>query len=153
MFKHLIVAAIIIVAPTSSYAEHHHELFQQAKALMKYSKQVQPPETVAVSPSYIKKNMCPDTDTCEVTAFYYKEKVYYDNRLDMKDPIDRSIIVHEYIHHIQRTIHGPTRDCLRWLKNEVEAYELQATYLKQQKASTKPVEDAIFYVKCPTRGN
>lgn len=66
---------------------------------------------------------------CEVQAYYDEREIVISESLDFWHTVHASFLLHEFIHYLQHQIHGPARDCARWLAYEQEAYELQAQYL------------------------
>lgn len=152
MFKIITCIVLTIAFNTTSFAksdqQHINELFAQAKKMMNFDKPIDLPTLFPVPQSYLKERFCSE-DFC--SAIYYKEQIIYDNRLVLRDPVHRSIILHELVHHIQRIKHGPTRSCELWFKNEIEAYDIQSKYLKQQKVSTDVIKDVFDSLKCPAR--
>jgi Mlc titration factor MtfA (ptsG expression regulator) len=79
---------------------------------------------------------------CSVKAFYHPEwGVYVDEALDIQnDAFDRSILLHELVHHLQKTtgkFDAVTNFCIRRNAQELEAYEIQNRYLSGQSASRR----------------
>ncbi len=108
------------------------ELLIRAKREMNFKSDIKLPPLIATPAVKLVDDICRKKG-CVVTGMYYKKKIYYDNRLRFKkDLVDRSIIYHELIHHIQRVRHGPTYNCKRWMLNEREAYKLQEKYLVEK---------------------
>jgi hypothetical protein len=63
-------------------------------------------------------------------AFYdpKNEIVYINNKFDINDPFNQSILLHEILHHVQFK-NGVKYDCIGEL--EEEAYTLQKQYLRE----------------------
>lgn len=79
---------------------------------------------------------------CGVKAFYHPEwGVYVDEALDIEsNPFDRSILLHELVHHLQKTtgkFDAVPSFCVRRNAQELEAYEIQNRYLSSQGASRR----------------
>ncbi len=71
---------------------------------------------------------------CRVRAAYDPEHgVFLDERLDLvRDPVDRSILLHELVHHVQAQagrFDPDHSECQRASRDEREAYEIQNLYL------------------------
>jgi Mlc titration factor MtfA (ptsG expression regulator) len=80
--------------------------------------------------------------SCSVRAFYHPEwGVYVDEALDIQnDAFDRSILLHELVHHLQKTtgkFDSMPNVCLRRNAQELEAYEIQNRYLADRGAARR----------------
>lgn len=97
------------------------------------------PEVVFVSPSQMGLLMCGNTDPdCPVEGVYFGgNKVFVITGL--KDVQRRSIIVHEFVHWLQRQQNGKSNSCLVTAKQEAEAYRVQNRYLKTVEGNTNYV--------------
>ena len=144
------IAAVIILFPSLAIAggDANQYLLSQAKRLMSYRGEVRLPAMVPSTKEQLKNLFCKNTD-CVVSAVYTRGTVYYDKRLNMDNVIDRSIILHEMVHHVQRVQMGDTYTCDVWLKKEREAYRIQALYLQQRGIDTSFVNDVTLNLKCP----
>jgi hypothetical protein len=83
----------------------------------------------------IQRRLC-DGRPCRIKAYYHPESgVVFDETLDVQnDPFDRSIFLHELVHHLQKTTgkyHALGSLCSRRISEEREAYEIQNRYLSQ----------------------
>lgn len=123
------------------------DLFDEAKILMKYKGEIDMPELIPSTNKELVQLYCPGTN-CSISGLYFSGKIYYHDDLDMSDPVAKSIIVHEFIHHIQREIHGDTRDCKLWFSNEMEAYSLQKVYLQRRGVKTAFMDKYTKGLKC-----
>lgn len=91
---------------------------------------------------------------CAVRAFYTPDKgVVIDEQLDLKgDTYSRSILLHELVHHLQH-VSGRFEDlptpCHRWRAKEVEAYEIQHTYLKKLRVTRSFIALDTVPTTCP----
>jgi len=77
--------------------------------------------------------------SCGVKAFYHPEwGVYVDEALDIQNSVfDRSILLHELVHHLQKTtgkFDAVANFCYRRNAQELEAYQIQNRYLADQGA-------------------
>ncbi len=93
------------------------------------------PEVHAVSQTEIQRRIC-DSRPCRIKAFYHPDwGVVVDETLDIhNDPFDRSILLHELVHHLQKTtgkFEVLANFCSRRISEEFEAYEIQNRYLSQ----------------------
>ncbi|MEO8166197.1 MAG: DUF6647 family protein [Betaproteobacteria bacterium] len=88
----------------------------------------------------IQRRLC-DGRPCRIKAYYHPDSgVVVDDKLDLaNDPFDRSILLHELVHHLQKTT-GKFQlvgFCTRRIAEEREAYEIQNRYLSQVNASRR----------------
>ena len=125
------------------------QLFGQAKKLMNYKGDLAMPRVIPATQDEMQELMCPGEE-CNVSGVYFSNKIYYLKGMDLNDPINRSILVHEFIHHIQRDIHGDTTDCERWYSNEHEAYSKQKQYLMKKGINTAFMNRYAEVLKCPS---
>ncbi len=75
-------------------------LMNEAKRLMKTKDDIPFPEIHPASYDYLKSLVCTENQYCPVNAVYHNNKIYYKQDLDMNSPLTKSILVHEFIHHI-----------------------------------------------------
>lgn len=115
---------------------------------MKYDGVVAEPEMVPKTRKQLEDMFC-ENKGCIVSAIYTRGVIYYDKKLDPKNIIDHSILVHEMIHHIQRAKWGNTYTCSMWMKKERQAYRLQILYLHQKGYKTNYIEEVAASIKCP----
>lgn len=90
-----------------------------------------PPRVQALEPAQLQDRAC--GRACRVFAWYSPEgTIYLDNRLDLKRKLyDRSILVHELVHHVQRLRTGHrAQNCPEWSARERRAYAVQAHWLR-----------------------
>jgi hypothetical protein len=64
-----------------------------------------------------------------VKGAYLDGVVYVDGDLDFGEPLNVSILYHEFIHYVQAMRDGPTHGCDMSMAREREAYGLQSTFL------------------------
>jgi len=62
-------------------------------------------------------------------AIYRKNTAYLSRALNLADPFDRSVLLHELVHHIQWIASGPAADCYEWHRREVLAHAAQNAWL------------------------
>ena len=124
-------------------------LMNEAKRLMKTKDEIPFPEIYPASLDYLKSLVCSNSSYCPVTAVYYENKIYYREDLDLSNSFTKSILIHEFVHHIQANSGFVATDCNIWYKNEKEAYRLQAKYLRNNNQDDGPVREAVRIIKCP----
>lgn len=108
------------------------DLFAAIHAVSGHPVPAQMPELHRVPQAVIQQKFC--QGPCRVPAAYHPEwGVYLDERLDVvHNPFDRSILLHELVHHVQATsglYAGQPDDCERATREEREAFEIQNRYL------------------------
>lgn len=149
MFKYLFITLLLTSSTAQGANSDFLPMLEQAKMLMKYKKDIDLPVMIPKTESQLKQIFCPGQD-CSVSAIYSKGTVYYDKRIDYKNNvIDRSIIIHELIHHIQAKKYGLTYECDMWYHKERQAYKLQADYLRSRGINASFVNDVTASLKCP----
>lgn len=127
----------------SSLASLMIELFTAIRLVSGYPVPESFPEIHLVPESEMRQRVCAGR-ACRVKAFYHPEwGVYVDERMDVaNDPFDRSILLHELVHHLQKTtgkFDAMPSICIRRNAQEMEAYEIQNRYLSEQRASRRAV--------------
>ena len=109
-------------------------LFAFVLTAMNFQGDIQPPELVGISKQQIESAVCGGR-TCTAIAYYddISETVYILDAINLKTSISgRGYVLHEMVHHVQKSIHNFTVkniDCNRRLALEREAYEIQMQYL------------------------
>jgi hypothetical protein len=157
--KNLIVFVLISFASTS-FAQSKSQgaivpdanmisLMAEAKRLMKTKADIPFPEIYPASVEYLKSLVCNGSSYCPVNAVYYNNKIYYKQDMDLNSHFSKSILVHEFIHHIQAKSGFVATDCNIWYSNEKEAYRLQAKYLRNNDQDDSSVREAVRIIKCP----
>jgi len=117
------------------------ELFTAIRLVSLYPAPAVLPEVHSVPQSEIQRRLC-DSRPCRIKAFYHPDwGVIFDETLDVhSDPFDRSILLHELVHHLQKTT-GKfeifANFCSRRISEELEAYEIQNRYLSHVHASRR----------------
>ena len=114
------------------------ELFAAIRLVSAYPAPADMPEVNALPKSEIQRRLC-DSRPCNIKAFYHPEwGVVVDETLDLhNDPFDRSILLHELVHHLQKTtgkFEVVASFCNRRISEELEAYEIQNRYLSSIQA-------------------
>lgn len=114
------------------------ELFAAIRLVSAYPAPADMPEVNALPKSEIQRRLC-DSRPCNIKAFYHPEwGVVVDETLDLhNDPFDRSILLHELVHHLQKTtgkFEVVASFCNRRISEELEAYEIQNRYLSRIQA-------------------
>jgi len=128
------------------------ELFAAIRLLSAYPSPAVLPEVHSLPQIEIQRRLC-DGRPCRIKAFYHPDwGVIVDETLDFQnDPFDRSILLHELVHHLQKTT-GKYRIvasfCSRRISEELEAYEIQNRYLSQIHAPRRALA-AAWAGKCP----
>lgn len=124
-------------------------LMNEAKRLMKTKEEIPFPNIQPASLDYLKSLVCNNSKYCPVSAVYYNNTIYYKQDLDLNNSFTKSILVHEFIHHIQAKSGFVATDCNIWYSNEKEAYRLQAKYLRNNDQDDSSVREAVRIIKCP----
>ena len=119
------------------------ELFTAIRLVSGYPAPESVPEIHLVPESEMQQRVCAGRP-CRVKAFYHPEwGVYVNEDMDVvNDPFDRSILLHELVHHLQKTtgkFDAMPSICIRRNAQEMEAYEIQNRYLSEQQASRRAV--------------
>lgn len=149
MFKYLFVILLLASSAARGADAEFLPMLEQAKLLMNYKGHIELPVMIPQNNKELKQIFCPGQD-CSVSAIYSGGTVYYDKRIDYKkNIIDRSIIIHELIHHIQAKKYGLTYECDMWYHKERQAYKLQADYLRSRGINASFVNDVTASLKCP----
>jgi hypothetical protein len=117
------------------------ELFTAIRLLSAYPAPAVLPEVHSLPQSEIQRRLC-DNRPCRIKAFYHPDwGVMVDDTLDIhNDPFDRSILLHELVHHLQKTtgkFEVFASFCSRRISEELEAYEIQNRYLSEIHASRR----------------
>jgi hypothetical protein len=124
-------------------------LMNEAKKLMKYTGDIELPKIYPTTVENLRSIVCKGIKYCPVKAVYHNDIIYYNQDLNLNDPITKSTFVHEFIHHIQANTGFRAHDCNIWYNNEKEAYMLQALYLKNNNQDTDFLKDVLKTIKCP----
>jgi hypothetical protein len=110
------------------------------------------PEVHRVPHAQIEAMAC--QQSCRVRAIYIPHLgVYMDDNLDIEhNEFDRSILLHELVHHAQAVM-GKYEDlslCQSWKSSEVEAYRIQDMYLARVGSAQRiPPRLAQAMLNCP----
>jgi hypothetical protein len=158
--KKLITSIFLVTIATSCFGQSKIQsvispdagmvsLMNEAKRLMKTKDEIPFPNIQPASLDYLKSLVCNNSKYCPVSAVYYNNNIYYRQDLDLNDPFTKSILVHEFVHHIQANSGFVATDCNIWYKNEKEAYRLQAKYLRNNDQDDSRVREAVRIIKCP----
>ena len=116
------------------------------------------PEVQLVPHSQIVAMACPGTTGgCRIRAIYIPHLgVFLDDDLDLeKDPFARSILLHELVHHAQAVMakYEDLSTCEAWKASEVEAYEIQSSYLRRVGSATQLPRGMTQMLRCPTENS
>ena len=111
------------------------ELFTAIKLVSGYPTPAVLPDVRTLPLVEIQRRLC-DGRQCRIKAYYHPESgVVLDETLNVQnDPFDRSIFLHELVHHLQKTTgkyEAVNSLCSRRMSEELEAYEIQNRYLSQ----------------------
>jgi hypothetical protein len=109
------------------------------------------PEVHRVPHAQIEAMAC--QQACRVRAIYVPHLgVYLDDTLDLEqNPFDRSILLHELVHHAQAVM-GKYEDlslCQSWRSSEVEAYRIQDAYLVRIGSAQRIPHAIAQSLRCP----
>lgn len=109
-------------------------LFAFVLAAMNFQGDINPPALAGISKQEIETAVCGGR-ACPAIAYYddLSETVYILDSINLNTSISgRGYVLHEMVHHVQKSIHNLTAksiDCNRRLALEREAYEIQMEYL------------------------
>jgi hypothetical protein len=122
------------------------DLFAAIHAIAGYSIPERMPQVHVVPQAQLQAMVC--QGACQVKAFYLPEKgVFVNEQLNFaEDVVARSVLLHELVHHVQHVsgkFEGVPDKCDRWYSKELQAYEIQNAYLRQNKNSTRFVTDSL----------
>jgi hypothetical protein len=111
------------------------ELFAAIRHVSNYPEPDSFPVVQALSLTEIQQRLCAGR-ACKVKAYYHPDRgVIVDEALDFEgDAFDRSILLHELVHHLQKTtgkFEPVASFCSRRISEEMEAYEIQNRYLSR----------------------
>ena len=111
------------------------ELFMAIRLVSAYPAPAVLPEVHSLPQSEIQRRLC-NSRPCSIKAFYHPDwGVFVDEALDVhNDPFDRSILLHELVHHLQKTtgkFEVVANFCSRRMSEDLEAYEIQNRYLSK----------------------
>lgn len=105
-------------------------IYNMAQALSKYKLPPIAPTVEYVSKERLAelvcKQVCPQINGAQVG-----DHIYLLDTLDMDDPFNRAILLHEAVHFLQYANKGPARDCEEYIQREYEAYGLQNYVLEK----------------------
>lgn len=109
------------------------------------------PEVHRVSHAQIEAMAC--QQACRVRAIYIPHLgVYMDDNLDIEsNEFDRSILLHELVHHAQAVM-GKYEDlslCESWKSSEIEAYRIQDMYLARVASAKRIPRTLAQALHCP----
>lgn len=106
-------------------------IYALAHSVSGYPLAERPPKIKLVPVAELRKAACPSNPVCDVHGMQIADTVYLDDALDMADPYNGTILLHEMVHFLQWSKYGPAKDCLEWLQREMEAYGLQNHVLQK----------------------
>ncbi len=117
------------------------ELFAVIKLVSGYPSPEVLPAIEAVPKAEIQRRLC-NSRPCSIKAYYHPDSgVVIDESLDVvNDAFDRSILLHELVHHLQKTtgkFQVVGKFCTRRISEEFEAYDIQNRYLSRINASRR----------------
>lgn len=109
------------------------------------------PEVHRVPHAQIEAMAC--QQPCRVRAIYIPHLgVYMDDNLDIEhNEFDRSILLHELVHHAQAVM-GKYEDlslCESWKSSEIEAYRIQDMYLARVASAKRIPRMLTQALRCP----
>ncbi len=129
------------------------ELFAAIQLVSTYPQPAHVPQVHVLSRAAMQAKIC--SRPCPVRAFYHSEwGVHIDESLDVfNDAFDRSILLHELVHHLQRVsgkFETAPGDCYRRHAEELEAYEIQNRYLARQGSTRRALTIGVAHM-CANR--
>lgn len=124
-------------------------LLSAAKKYTKFEGTISIPQVSEVTQKKLEDMYCNKRPRCPISALYFQGQIFYSDQLDMQDLLSRSILLHEFVHHIQNERHGDTYDCDMWKAKELEAYKIQAQFLRKHGYNDQIIRDVVKTLKCP----
>jgi hypothetical protein len=125
------------------------KLLVTAALLAGYSAPDHPPNLRVLPGAELSARVC--NGACPARGAYIAGGgVLLSDGLDMDDPMDRSVLVHELVHYLQ-DLSGRFADepaCKRWRDREAEAYAVQDKYLERYNLGVGPHDAEYSLVKC-----
>jgi hypothetical protein len=103
-----------------------------------YAAPERPPLVELVQPRLIADIMCDSQPKCPVLAMYlHGDTIFLDDRLDVhRNDYHTSILLHELVHYLQQqTGRFKEGNCDSWIKEEQEAFRIQAAWLRERTIS------------------
>ena len=133
-----------------NFNAYTHSLMDEAKRLTNTNEQIPMPSFEPTTSEYMASLFCKQDKNCpDVNAIYINNTIFFKKDLPLNDFYTKSVLIHELIHHIQITSGHRPINCDVWYKNESQAYQLQAKYLKSNKQPYLFVENSFSNIKCP----
>jgi hypothetical protein len=90
----------------------------------------QPPIIHVVSPEVL-CGMVEQNAACSIRGVYDSGTIYISDAVDFGSVYGASILLHEFVHHLQYLKGGAAHDCSTWLAYEQQAYLIQAHVLQK----------------------
>jgi hypothetical protein len=123
------------------------ELFIAIKLIAGYPVPMTLPEIHVLTPAALRQSLC--KGPCgDIKAYYLPGKgIFISDRLDLqRDVADRSVLLHELVHHAQE-LSGKFNQipgkCDRWYSRELEAYSAQNQYLRDNAKTVRFLMDSL----------
>lgn len=138
-----------VIQPAQTLSPDMMNLLSTAKKYTNYQGTLSLPHVSEVSQKKLEEMYCNNRPRCPVSALYFQGQIFYSDHLDMEDLLSRSILLHEFVHHVQNERHGDTYDCDMWKAKELEAYKIQAQYLRKHGYNDQIIRDTVKTLKCP----
>lgn len=138
-----------VIQPAQTLSPDMMNLLSAAKKYTNYEGTVSIPQVSEVPQKKLEEMYCNKRPRCPISALYFQGQVFYSDRLDMQDLLSRSILLHEFVHHVQNEKHGDTYDCDMWKAKEIEAYRIQAQFLRKHGYNDQIIRDVVKTLRCP----
>ncbi len=106
-------------------------IYNMAQALSKYKLPPIAPTVEYVSRQRLESIACANRTCPQVNGAQVGDHVYLLDSLDMDDPFNRAVMLHELVHFLQWANKGPAHDCEEYIQREYEAYGLQNYVLEK----------------------
>ena len=128
---YMTVLFFFVVLPFSFGAQpdDNEALMSWAVLLSGYPAPDKMPNTMLVKHQFLERSAC-GNKPCGVLAWFDgKQTIYLDDRLNLDNTADKSIVVHEDMHYLQHSSGKFGASCQDAMKQEREAYAVQQEFL------------------------
>jgi len=110
-----------------SLSDSHIDVVGMMNDICDHSAMTTPPFGVSTYPiiyqstaEYLNTIIC-----CGATAVTYRNQIYLSEFIDLNTVKGQSVLYHELVHVVQNYNNLTAKNCNDWVRNEIQAYELQ----------------------------
>ena len=128
------LCSIVLITSSTGYAKPlddqvNNALMSWAVLLSGYAVPQKLPDMIQVKHSYLETNAC-GGKSCNVLGLYDGQNtVYLDDRMKLDSVAEKSIVVHEFVHFLQKKSGVFGASCQDAIAQEREAYAVQQEFL------------------------